>query len=579
MIRIKDESEVLGDAALRKAIIEEINGPENQARKDESFRRHTCYKDQTSQYVVRELLKQFDDDTVREMNYSISNISIGRKIIDKLGRVYSSGVQRAGRDDSETEAIEKTSKLVELNRVMKRANRYLRMHHNTIVGVLPCPVSNNGTELYEIKVQAYQPHLYDVIEDYYDREKPKFVILSNYKMVTPQMTSVDPAKANRGASAVVPRKTSDGKDQIIADHPNDDGANVEEYIWWSKYYHFTTNKAGEIISESVDNPIQELPFVNFAMDQEGSYWAQGGRDIFDGAILLNCMITNAHHIGVTQGYGQFWMKGKGLPRFIKAGVNKSILLEVESKDDPDPQLGFASSNPKLQELKAQIEMYAALLLTTNNLSTKAVSSNLSGGDNFASGISLIIDKAESIEDVQEQRDVFYHNEPIIFELISMWEQVYKNSLTDPFKQAMLPADVEAQIKFNDYKPIMSEKEKLENIKLRKELGINSMIELLMQDDQSLTQKQAEEKLLKLLEEQIKETALKAQLNPAPAAPAVPPQEGEEKPEGEVVKQGKYYEDENGDLWEETEDGWRKVTKSEDEEDSEEDDNGEEEVSE
>lgn len=567
MMRIRDEAEVLQSPELRKAIIEEISGPENQARKDESYRRHTCYKDQTSSYVVRELLKQFDDDTVREMNYSISNVSIARKIIDKLGRVYSNGVLRTGENDQQTEAIEETAKLVDLNRVMKRTNRYLRMHHNTIVGVLPCPVVDNGSELYEIKVQAYQPHLYDVIEDYYNREKPKFVILSNYKMVAPQLTSVDPARANRGASAVVPRKASDGKDQIIADMPQDDGANKEEYIWWSKHYHFTTNAKGEILSETVDNPIQEMPFVNFAMDQEGSFWAQGGRDVFDGAILLNCMITNAHHIGVTQGYGQFWMKGKGLPRFIKAGVNKSILLEVESKDDPDPQIGFASSNPKLQELKAQIEMYAALLLTTNNLSTKAVSSDLSGGDSFASGISLIIDKAESVEDVQEQRDVFYQNEPIIFDLIYRWEQVYKNNLTDDFKSTMLPADLDMKIKFNDYKPIMSEKEKLENIKLRKDLGINSMIDLLMQDDPTLTKKEAEEKLLKLLEEKMKETAMMAELN-AKNAPEEPvggeenPDEESEEPEGELEQNGKYYEDENGDLWEKTEEGFKKVTKAE-----------------
>lgn len=564
MIQIKQEIDVINDPALRKRIIEEINGPENIRRKNEAYRRHLCYKDRTSHFVIQELLKQFDDDTVREMNYSLSNISIGRKIIDKLARVYSNGVQRkvtlpgqedeeeltqstkppaddpevdqedgeeeGGEDGDESDpemeqeeapaieqvdpaqdkaqnAIDEMAKLVEMNKVMKRTNRYLRAHHNTIVGVLPCPYYENNAVSYELKVQAFQPHLYDVIENCYDREKPMFVILSNYKPQQPQRASLDAAKEGRGYSNVQASPVSDGKDQAIADKKEDE--DQDQYIWWSKFYHFTTNGKGEILDiggqgkVDVINPIQDMPFVNFAMDQEGSFWAEGGDDIFDGAVKVNCMITNMDHIGVTQGYGQFYMKGKNLPRFVKAGVNKSILLEVESKDDPDPQIGFASSSPKLQELKDQVVMYVALLLTTNNLSTRSVSTELSGGQDFASGISLIIDKAESIEDVQDQRDVFQKNEPEIFKKLQKWQAVYKGALKEEYRKHLIPQEFELNLKFNDARPIMSETEKLNALKLRKELGLNTMIELLMMDDPALTEKQAEERLKKILEEKIK----------------------------------------------------------------------------
>jgi hypothetical protein len=384
---------------------------------------------------------------------------------------------------------------------------------------LPCPYYENGIVSYDIKVQAFQPHLYDVIENMFDREKPMFVILSNYKQQAGQQVSPDAAKEGRGFSSAKVGPVSDGKDQAIADKKEDE--DQDQYIWWSKYYHFTTNGKGEMIPvgnekvvgkvsiDDIINPVQELPFVNFAMDQEGSFWAEGGDDIFDGAVRVNCMITNMDHIGVTQGYGQFYMKGKNLPRFVKSGVNKSILLEVESKDDPDPEIGFASSNPKLEELKEQVVMYVALLLTTNNLSTRAVSTELSGSSDMASGISLIIDKAESIEDVQDQRDVFQKNEPEIFKRIQKWQAVYKDKLKDEYKKNILPNEFKIDLKFADARPIMSEKEKLENIKLRKELGINTMIELLMLDDPSLTEKQAEERLKKLLEEKI-EQGLKEQ---------------------------------------------------------------------
>lgn len=515
MMAVK-EQDVAVDEKLRKLIINEINGPENQKRKDESYRRHTCYKDRTKEYVLQELLKQFDDTTVREMGYSISNISIGRKIIDKLARVYTQGVLRTGSSEAETESIEQISKLLDLNKSMKRANRYLRMHHNTLVGVLPCPKYDLDELSYEIKIQVFQPHLYDVIEDPYNRESIQWVILSNYKNILREVAPADPAKAGRGALMAEPKKVSDGVDQAIADKKEDQNANKEEYIWWSKHYHFTTNANGEIISNGLEqdnsNPIVASPFINFSMDQEGSFWAEGGDDIFDGSVHVNCMITNVQHIGVTQGYGQFYMKGKNLPRFVKAGVNKSIIMEYE-EGDPVPDIGFASSNPKLQELKDQVVMYVALLLTTNNLSTKAVAAELNSSQDFASGISLIIDKSESVEDVQDQRDIFYQNEPKIFDLVQRWQEVYKEKLTEDFKKYQLPENLELKIKFNDVRPIMSEKEKLENLKLRKDLGITSMIKMLMIDNQDLTEKQAEEELLKLLEQQIKESSLKLKSEP------------------------------------------------------------------
>lgn len=503
MIRIEREEQVLQDPAIRKLIIEDINGPENTRRKNEAYRRHQCYKDKTSIYVIKELLQQFDDTTVKEMNYSLSNISIAKKIIDKLARVYTNGVQRNVTPETAQENVDKVAKLVSMNKIMKRTNRYLRAQHNTIVGTLPCPKIDNGVVKYEIKVQAFQPHLYDVIEDPYDREKPMFIILSNYKPQVPVQASLDAATQNRGKTTASLAPISDGKDQSIADKKEDEDQG--EYIWWSKHYHFTTNEKGEFIKSENNpdkiNPIIDLPFDNFAIDQENSFWAEGGDDIFDGAIKVNCMITNMDHIGVTQGYGQFWMSGKGLPRNVKAGVNKSILLEYE-KDDPTPNMGFASSDPKLTELKDQVVMYVALLLTTNNLSTKSVSTDLSSSQDFPSGVSLLIDKAESVEDVQDQREIFQDNEPKIFKKIQKWQAVYKGLLTEEFSKYTLPAEFEMTLKFNDARPVMSEKEKLEVIELRQKLGINRMVDLIMIDNPQFSEKEAEEYLMEVLEDKI-----------------------------------------------------------------------------
>ena len=504
-MRIKSESELL-DPAIRKTILEEIKSGENQARKAESFRRYQCLKDQTSGYTVEQLKKQFDQSTINEMSYAIANISLVRKCIDKLAKVYSYGVHRkiasdSRKDDKNTNTLQLLAKELNLNNQMKQANKYLKLQRNCMVYVKPCPSATG----WDIKIQPLNPHLYDVVEHFYDRTKPMCVILSDYKVQTTQYASSEAASSLRTTSLLpVGINKGDNKDQIIADTPSD--ADNQEFIWWTDNYHFTTDQNGEIISdkENIANPIKELPFENLAVDQDEQFWAIGGGDLVDGAILINSVITHNQHIATTQGYGQFWMRGKNVPTGIKVGPSKVIRMEY-AEGDPTPEIGFASSSPALDSLRGMVEQYIALLLTTNNLSTSAVAAQLTGGMNAASGIALVIDKSESIEDVNEQREVFVQAEPGIWRKTAKFMNVLGSNLKPSLQKLRIdPALAEKiETKYNEPPSIQSEQEKLTNIKLRKDLGINTQIDLIIKDNPDMTHEEAEAKLLEILEEKIK----------------------------------------------------------------------------
>lgn len=506
-MKIMNESEILSQE-FRKKVIDEINGSENQSRKDEAFKRYMCFKDQTDRYVAEQLIRQFEASTVDEMSYAITDVSVTKKIINKLARVYNAGVKRTvtnkeGKElEDETKSLEEQAKILNMNTQMKKANKYLKLQRNVALHPCPTPVQTPSGEKYKITLKVLQPYLYDVIENHYDREQPMVLILSNYKIKTAMKASLDPAKEGRGFNTVNLKPVGDGKDQKIADSPADQDAEKEEYIWWSGSYHFTTNGKGEIISgESMINPIRELPFVTMAIEQDGSFWAIGGDDIVDGGILINSMLTNVNHIGVIQGYGQFWMKGENLPTSVKVGPTRVVRMEY-TKESVEPDLGFASAQAPLGDLLRQIEATLALILTTNNLSTSGVSSQLSGGRDFASGIAIILDKAESTEDVQEQEQLFHDAEPSLWRKIQKWEEIYdaQGLLVDELKSQPIPPDPAVSLKFGDPQPIMSETEKLTNIEKRKDIGLNTEVELLMLDDPNLTVEQAEQRLIKIKEE-------------------------------------------------------------------------------
>lgn len=497
-MRIEQEQDLL-NPSVRKQIIQEIKAGENQERKRAAYKRYLCYRDKTDLFVKELLLKQLDRSTVDEMEYCITNISIVRKIIDKLARVYNAGVKREIEgDDKATENLNKIAKELDFNSEMKKENKFLKLQKNSALYIKPCPITDiEGNTKYTVRPEPLNPYLYDVVEYEYDRRKAMAYVLSDFDYGQTLYTTNDAATAGRSSDAPSSKlPQGNGKDELIADTPED--AKTETFIWWSNNFHFTSDESGKIISESTENPIKMLPFVNFAIDQDGQFWAQGGDDLINGGILVNSILTHNQHISTTQGYGQFYMKGKNLPRNIKIGPTKAIIMEYE-EGEPVPDLGFASANPPIDSLRANVESYIALLLTTNNLSTSSVASSLGTNNTAPSGIAMMIDKAESREDTEDQRQIFLDNEPVIWEIIRRWLDVYQESLVDPLKGLSIPEGFVLKLKFHDAPVVVAESEKLANLKLRKELGLDSMVDLIMKDDPDLTKEQAEEKLKEISE--------------------------------------------------------------------------------
>ena len=518
-MKLTRESDLLNQTT-RAMIIQEIEGQENRSRKYEAYKRYQCYKDMTNHYVMNYLLRQFEQNTVNEMRYALSNISFVRKVVDKLARVYSNGVERSIAGDEEaTEKLKKIEKVFKLTEKLKNTNRFLKLQKNIDFYVKPYPYYEGDKTVpkYKISLDVLQPYLYDAIENEYDRTCAHAIVLSDYTHPSTDLADIDIRSSKVSPLGLAPISGSNGVDEKIANSPEDKNADTinKTYVWWSKSYHFTTDATGKYIQNNdgkldVRNPLKAFNHINFAIDQDGSFWAQGGNDMIDGGVLLNAIITHTTHVGVTQGYGQFYMTGENLPRTIKVGVTKAILVEYKgSEQQAKPELGFLSANPQLDALRSLIEMYIALYLTTNNLSTSGVSTQLNGSKGLASGIALLLDMAESLEDVQDQRQVFIDNEVHIMKAINETMKAYGASLDESYKDLILPDGFEKNyvVKFNDVSPIITEKEKLEIYKMRKDLGIETRLSILMRDDPSLDEKSAELKLLKIVEQEIAEMQL------------------------------------------------------------------------
>ena len=539
-----DSQDRIVDEAFRAKVIDEmIDNQENLDRRTANLRKHEIYRDKNAKWVIAALHHEEFDPAVRcQMENRVSDISICRKIINKLAVTYNTGVVRTVEDQNSQESINALEGEMDINTAMKKVDRYRQLFSNAMLH--PVPVKNtrqsnlSGTPKYDLKLKVLSPWEYDVIEDPNDLTKPQVVILSDFPERFRSQGASDRGAAGKRPFPGAILTEGDRIDQAIADSPSDKGVDDDkrEFIWWSDNWHFTTNSQGLIINvpfpektgvDQIRNPIGYLPFTNVTRDQDCHFWAQGGDDVPDISILINKIMTDINFITYLQGWGQLVISGKDIPNKLTGGPGKAFVFQ-QKDGDPTPQVFYATSNPPIAAWLETAKAQLAMLLSTNNLSVRQIATNLDVST-AASGIALMIENSELLGNTEDLQQLYRDKEPEMWEIIRRWHEFYwdRKALTEDFQSINKFVDSDVKLHWPRMRTPITEREKLEEIKLRKELKISTPIELLQKDDPDLTDSEAEEKL-KELEAIKEENVAKFGMPPVPT-----PKDEEEEVEKET----------------------------------------------
>lgn len=506
-IRLNKEEQLL-DQAFRKKVIEDIKNQENINRKNMMFRRHDMYRDNTKAYVAEVIRVEQGDEALSEIQHRVSNLSILKTVINKKAMIYANGARRyviaedKTKQEQAQEQIDKVVDLINFNTIMKKTNRWEELFKNGIVQVYP--YKNDITKKWRIKLDVNLPYKLDVLEDEYNNEEGRCYIYSYFAPQTSSLNYAPIGQSSIHSGNLTVQETfraGDGINQDLQAPPKDEKM---EYVWWSTKYHFTTDEKGVIInqSENIDsttNPVQDIPYVNIATAQDGNFWAVGGEDLSDGSVLINLFLTEIYYIAKYQGMGLFYLFGRGVPKRIKVGPSQAITLDVKP-DDPTPQIGFATSNPNIAEYMSAIKEYVSALMKTNKLEPSTII-GLESALQAASGVQELIQKSELNESLEDAKEIYRDAEPMIFDKYIKWHNYLfdKMLLDDEFAEiGRIPEDIKVVTKFNDPQSTMTEKEKLEVIKMRQDIGLDSLSDSIMRDNPDLSKKEAEEKALEIL---------------------------------------------------------------------------------
>ena len=479
--KIKNESEIL-DPSIRKAAIAFFCADENTARKQEAIRREEVYKDMTKKYVIDAFMKESMDANIKQEIYNrSSNISISKKIINKKASVYRDGAKRICEQTKFQQGVDLVVDYLNLNTVMKQVNRINELHYNSIASCFPY---NNNGEWY-LKLKAYSPDKYDVLVK---AEDPELALVYVFSYETTMITK-NADEQNQGVRGGARGESSSSKSNY--------------YVWWSNSYHFTTDSKGTIIdglSEAGNiNPIGICPIIDFSKMKNGQFFNCNGADITDGAILINILLTDMYYISKYQGMGVGYAFGKGIPQNLKVGPSSFITVQMEV-GDPTPELGFASSNPPIDQHIAQIEQALALLLSSNSLDAGVISGSLSAGG-AESGVQEIVRKAENIDDIEDQREIYRDKEPEVFKVALSWLEIYRNVNPESgyltpilMEVGEIPIDMKIALRFNHAEVYSSELDKLNVIEKRLDIGLDTIEDAMKKDNPDLTDDEIRQKI-------------------------------------------------------------------------------------
>lgn len=545
MIQMINDEQILS-IEFRRKILDEINGWENKERKKRAAATWEIWRDGVKPFVMQRLEAQgFKKETLEIMKQRASNVNLLKKIVSKKARSYAKGADRSimtdGKENDEqaTKDLEAVCSAMGLTQAMKRLDKYRQGVRNGIGYIYPEKVEHEGKLLWSLRTKTLYPHLYDVIPDSNDHEKPRCFILSPFadEASVLEQPSIGGGDGRQVGTYANPAYRRDMIEQGIANSPRDTGAQKREYVWWTAKYHFTTNDKCEIIKEKsgdvVDlgngtaghkNPIGRLPCFNICQEQDGEYWALGGDDLVDGTVLLNIKLTDMEAILHMQGWGQLKVTGQNLKnKNFQVGPQVALLLETEAGAEVQTDASILSHDPHTDDHLKSAEVHVALLLTTNNLSVKSVSTNLQASS-LASALAKMVDEAEVLDDVSEDQEYYAAKEKEAVRIGSAWVEVLRPTRElIPELMATKPIKVQQMVTyFHKQDQVVTEAERLANLRARKDLGIDTMVDIIKKDNPGMTDAQAEKKLLEIIQEKEKN------------APMMVPKDGEKPEPGEKL---------------------------------------------
>jgi hypothetical protein len=320
-------------------------------------------------------------------------INVFRKVIDKLTRIYQQTVVRSVQNgnDQDMELLQWYEGVLGINAKFGKNNENFNAYHYSLLHIgLKKPD--------DISARIYNPNM----------KQPFIRSIPNHQFIIINTSQEDPTSPDIIITFMEKRKDAKGRVESVY------------YVYTSEQF-MIMNDQGEVVADLMleneqdgNNPYGVAPFV-YANNSEDNVMPEIQTDSIDMALLIPLLLTDLNYAVKFQAFSMF------------------VAIDIEDKNieiSPNSILSFRSSptgeKPSFDSIKPTVDIDQVLKLASSTmglwLSSKGLRPSSIGGlsvDMAASGISKIIDEADTYEAIKKQIVIYERFEK------NFWEKLLK----------------------------------------------------------------------------------------------------------------------------------------------------------
>lgn len=324
-------------------------------------------------YIIKDLKSQLSPQSFEQQMHRLSPINLLPKIIDKLTNIYQTAVTRQVVDGSETDA-----ELLSWYVNSYAANEYM----------------NTSNELLNLCKTS-------LIYPYVSRGRPKLRVILNDRFV---VYSADPIDPNIPTHVIVLGDKIDGKD--IYWQWSADGFQISDS---DEKLRLDLMKA---FNNDGSNPIGRLPFV-YANESKHALAPCPDSDLLRMIKLIPIMCSDLNLAAMFQCFSILWTIDLNDTN-LKFAPNAVWALKSDPTSDKKPEIGSIKPQVDYDQVLGLIQSQLTIWLSTKGIRAGSVGTLTT--DNFASGISKLIDEMDTYEARQKQTGIYLKAESELWDL-------------------------------------------------------------------------------------------------------------------------------------------------------------------
>jgi len=461
----------LGDIQL---ILGEIEREENQLRKRKEFKSFQIYDGNLKSYVQSRIKEMYPKTW---QAYTISDYSILKKIVDKKSKAYKEAPIRKADSETANLKYQDIADNSSLNSAMQNLDRYFNQHKYGMISSF-MELSNDGTPVFDFMPLA--PYEFDCIKD--DKGNLKVVILSY------------------PSSNITIGSDGDGVDTLIAGPSADEGSNSKLYAFWTDTNHYVVRisigsdgkrKGIPEILAFPDNPNNinpwgYLPFV-YIPENDGANYPVAS-PLADQTVELNALLS----VYLTSGNMQVGQLVLKYPQDQDIQmVTHGLMTGIKLPQSKDPDSGettaeYISPAPNMDGHRTSIMTFLNLILDEQGI--KPASGTDITAEKFASGLDRMISESDVQDIIESNQTIYSQVEKNLFAIVkAQLDSINDRSI----------GDEKLQVIYRKPKMLITDTERLNNLKTMIDLGLLEEWEKFTYIDPNMTEEQAKEKLARI----------------------------------------------------------------------------------